>query len=98
MPCSIVQQLNLYGLRSRIRRRFERRFALLKLEPMGDQRFQIDQAFLDQHDGLRIRLAVPEQEPDVDLSEGGMHERNLQKVLSNTDNKDCTSESGRLRC
>lgn len=65
---------------------------------MGDQRFQVNQAFLDQHNGLWIGLAVSEQEPDVDLSEGGMHERNLQKVLSNADNKDGASKSGRLRC
>lgn len=61
---------------------------------MGDEWFQINQAFGYQHDGLRIRLVVSELEANVDFAERGVGEWVLlDRLVSESDDKDGAAES-----
>jgi hypothetical protein len=60
---------------------------------MRDQRLQIYQAFRHQRDRLWICLVVPELEPDVDLSERSVHERDLLELLSHANDENTAAKT-----
>ena len=61
---------------------------------MRYQWLEVNQAFSNKHDRFLIRLSVPKLELNVDLSEGGIHERIfMERLASDSDDKDFAAKS-----
>ena len=94
---SVIKDLDLYGLRRRIRGRLERLYTVLKCETMCDQRLDIDQPRLNETDGLWIGVLVPVLKFQVDFSCRHERERDGLEILAAADHEDGAAECCRLQ-